>query len=236
MAKQQPAVVHQVHAPNRMTGIDVVAACPRRTLAFRFAFVPGNSFHEGVLFVWVPFPHKPAHLVIGDANPPEQLFDSRGRILDAESYIDPMDNLLGIAKQALGNFVFENLNLARGKFPRITLVVEQAEGSQPFVAVGAEPRPQLPETDVQQFGHILPRASVSHPYHSRESGEDSFVVRLLSLLLDPLPLLFAQDYWFHRMLSPHAGFLDPVLSLPAPFSYCRKFSTGDSITYTWEAR
>src|SRR3954449_8377457 len=119
LADQQPAAKHQVHAPHRVAGIDVVAPRPWRVWAFRLAFVPCHPLDEGTLFVRVCLPQETAHLVVTDADALEQVLDPRGRIPDGKGGFDPVADLVGVAEAAGADLRFELSNLVGVEVARV---------------------------------------------------------------------------------------------------------------------
>src|SRR5216684_7419983 len=98
-----------------MACIDVVAPRPWRVWAFRLAFVPCDPLDEGALFVRVTFPQEAAHLVVADADSPEQILQTAGRIVDSEGVLKPLTNLIGVAEAAGADLLFELVHLVGGE-------------------------------------------------------------------------------------------------------------------------
>ncbi len=109
-----------------MTRIDVVAARPWGSRAFRLALVPCDPLDEGVLFVRVCFPQEAAHLVVADADPPEQILHPGGRIADTEGVLKPLADLIGVAEAARADLLFELIHLVGAELARIALVMKSA--------------------------------------------------------------------------------------------------------------
>src|ERR1039457_1192818 len=95
---QQPAAEHQVHPPNGMTSIHIVATGARCVIAFRLALMPPHLLDECPLLVRIPFPKKAGYLVIAGTNAAEQILDARGRIRHAEVILEPLLDLLRAAE------------------------------------------------------------------------------------------------------------------------------------------
>src|SRR4051794_19227538 len=98
-----------------MTSIDIVTACSRSILAVCLTFVSCDPLDEGMLFVGVSFPQEATHLMVGNANAFEEIFDTTGRIRDSKNGLDPVADLVGVAKATRADFGFELLNLLSGK-------------------------------------------------------------------------------------------------------------------------
>src|SRR3954468_21786824 len=88
-------------------------------------------------------PQEARHVVIADANALEQVLDPGGGIADGEGGLDPVTDLVGVAEASRADFGLELLDLLRGKFAGVALVVDRAEGVEPCVAIDPEPFPQL---------------------------------------------------------------------------------------------
>jgi hypothetical protein len=168
LAEQQPAAKHQVQAPNRMTGIDIVAARARSTWTFRLTLVARDPPDEGLLFIRVSFPQEATDLVVGNANPLEEIFDSRGRIPDTEGGFDPVADLVGVAKTSGADLPLELFDLVRREVARIALVVQSTEGLEPVVAEDTEPFAQLRQAHTQQLRDFF---SGFPPSNSQDGGE-----------------------------------------------------------------
>src|SRR5262249_44563068 len=147
LADQQPAAVHQIQAPDGVTGIDVVAARPRRVGPLRLALVPRDALYEGLLLVGVRLPQEAAHLVVADADALEQVLDPGGGVADGEGGLDPVAHLVGVAEAAGADLLSELSDLIGLQLARVALVVELAQRVEPSVAKGAEPLAQLAEAD-----------------------------------------------------------------------------------------
>src|SRR5438874_13431445 len=119
-----------------MTRIDVVAPGPWRVRAFRLALVPCDSLDKGTLLVGVRFPQEAAHLVVADADPPEQILHPAGRIADAEGVKKPLANLLGAAEATGADLLFELVHLRSGQAHRTADGPTRREGQH-------RPLPQL---------------------------------------------------------------------------------------------
>src|SRR5215216_3114255 len=154
LPQQQPAAEHQVQAPHRVAGVDVVAPGPRGPWPLRLALVPRHPLDEGALLIGVPFPQEARHLVVADADALEQVLDPGGGIADGEGGLNPVADLVGVAEAARADLGFELLDLLRGKFAGVALVVDRAEGVEPFVAKDPEPFAQLGKPDAQQRGGL----------------------------------------------------------------------------------
>src|ERR1700744_469268 len=102
-----------------MAGIDVVAPRPWRVWAFRLALVPRDPLDEGVLFVRVCFPQEAAHLVVTDADAPEQILHPGGRIADSEGVLKPLTNLIGVAEATCADLLFELIHLVGAELARV---------------------------------------------------------------------------------------------------------------------
>jgi len=109
-----------------------------------------------MLLVGVCFPQEAAHLVLADADPPEQILHPAGRIADAEGVLKPLANLLGVAEAARADLLFELVHLPGGELARVALVVESTQSVEPLVAIDPEPFAQLGEADPQQVSDFLP--------------------------------------------------------------------------------
>src|SRR3954469_18757772 len=125
---QQPAAVHQIHPPNGMTSIHIIAAGARRVFAVRLALVTPYFLDEGPLFVGIAFPEKGGHLVISGTNAAEQILDARGGIRRCEGVLEPLPDLLRTVELPRGNLLLELLDLTRRQFAWIAFVAEKAEG------------------------------------------------------------------------------------------------------------
>src|SRR6266404_5805035 len=132
-----------------MACIDVVAPRPWRVWAFRLAAVPCDPLDEGVLFVRVCFPQEATHLVVADADPSEQILHPAGRIADTEGVLKPLANLIGVAEAAGADLLLELVHLPSGELARVALVVEDAQGVEPLVAIDPQPFAQLAEANPQ---------------------------------------------------------------------------------------
>src|SRR5262249_56626469 len=91
---------------------------------------------EGALLIWVRLPQEASHLVVGHTDAFEQVLDTGGGIADVEGRFDPVADLVGAAGAPRAHFGLELLDLSRAEFARVALVVDLAEGLQPFVALG----------------------------------------------------------------------------------------------------
>src|SRR5262249_43461480 len=182
---------------NGVAGIDVVAARPRRAWALRRALVPRDALDEGVLLVGVRLPQEAAHLVVADADALEQVLDPGGRVADGEGGFDPVADLVGVAEAAGAELGLELLDLLRGKFARVALVVDLAEGVEPFVAKAAEPFAQLAEADPQQLSDFFSRLAGCDRQHSSQALVNSPVKGILAAAFDFPALLSSQHNRLH---------------------------------------
>src|SRR4051812_36650227 len=134
-----------------LTAPSIVAPGLRGAWALRLALVPRHPLDEGTLLVRVCLPQEASHLVVADADAPEQILHPAGRVGDAESLPDPVADVIRITKAAGADFGLELIDLVRGKFARVALVVQGAEGVEALVAIDTKPFAQLAEADQQQL-------------------------------------------------------------------------------------
>src|SRR5262245_52987284 len=198
LAQQQPAAEHQVQPPHRVAGIDVVAPGPRGAWTLRLAFVPLYPLDEGVLFIRVRLPQEASHLVVGHADAFEQVLDTGGSIADVEGRFDPVADLVGVAEASRADFGLELLDLLWAEFARVALVVDLAEGVEPFVAINPQPLAQLGKADTQQIGHLFSGLASADSQDRGEALVHSPIKGPLASPLDFLLLLRSQLNRFHR--------------------------------------
>src|ERR1700683_2685260 len=210
---QQPAAEHQVHPPNGMTRIDIIAPCEWCVFTFRFTLVTPDLLDEGPLFVRVPFPEKGRHFVIASPNAMQEVLDAGGRIRHGEGVREPLLNLLRTAEMPLGNRLLELLDLTWRQVAWVPFVAQDAEGGQALVAKDPQPFGQLPHADAQQGGDFLPLSAIGNPQPRRQSRIDAFVEILPTPFLDLGTLLLVEYNWFHR---PTCGYATQRTS-PEPF-------------------
>src|SRR5262249_5669667 len=170
-----------------MTGIDVVAPGPQRARAFRLALVPCHPLDEGVLLVRVCLPQEAAHLVVTDADPPEQVLHPGGRIADTESVLKPLADLVGVAEAAGADLLFELVHLPGAELARVTLVVESTQGVEPFVAIDQKQFAEWAEADPQQVGDFLPAVALGNRQDGGEALVDASVKSFLAESFDLPP-------------------------------------------------
>src|SRR5947209_1147937 len=197
-----------------MTRIDVVAPRPWGIWASCLALMPCDPLDEGVLFVRVCFPQEAAHLVVADADPPEQILHPGGRIADTEGVLKPPANLIGVAEAAGADLLFELIHLVGAELARVALVVERAKSVESLVAIDAQPFAQLGEAHAQQMSGFFPAFALRNHQDGREALVDTPVMGALAASFDLPPLLGSQDNRFHgrRCARGDGAFRLPSLS------------------------
>ena len=111
LARQQPAGIQQVHAPDRVAGVHEIPPGPRP----RLTLVPPVLPHELLLLLDVGLPEEAGDLVVAGPDPAEQVLDARDRVGHAEGRLDPGADLLGVVEHALGDLLLEPLDLGRAR-------------------------------------------------------------------------------------------------------------------------
>src|SRR5262249_56978569 len=135
---------------------------------------------ERLLRVRVGLPQKAGHLVVADADPPEQVLDAAGRVADACGLLYPVADLVGTAEAAPGDLVLEFLDLVRGEVSGVAFVKQSAERVEPVVAEDAEPLAPLGEADAQQLRDLLPGFARGDGQDGGEAVVDTTVQGLLA--------------------------------------------------------
>src|SRR5262249_16673910 len=107
---------------------------------------------KGMLPVGGRLPPEAAHLVVADGDGLEEVLDPGARVADGEGGLEPVADLLGVAEATGTDLLFELSDLIRLQLARVALVVDLAEGLEPFVAKDAEPLAQLAGADSQHLG------------------------------------------------------------------------------------
>ena len=92
--------------------------------------------------------------MVGNVNAFEEILDTAGRILDTKDGLDPVADLVGVAKAASADLRFELIDLVRSKVARVTLIVDLTESVGPFVAKDTEPFAELGKADPQQLSNF----------------------------------------------------------------------------------
>src|SRR5262249_13164188 len=181
---------------------------PRGFGAIRLAFVPGDPLDEGMLLIGVRLPQEAAHLVVADADPPEQVLHAAGRIADGEGVKKPLADLIGVAEGARGDLLFELVYLPGGELARVALVVQGTQSVDPLVAIDPEPFAQLAQADPQQVNDFLPAFALGNGQDRGEALVDTPVEGSLAAAFDLTPLLGRQDNRFRgRRCVPGDGSL-----------------------------
>src|SRR4051794_17342687 len=180
LAHEQPAGIEQVHAPDRVAGVDEVPPGLRPRLTLVSPVLP----HELLLLLDVGLPEEPRDLVVAGPDPAEQVLDARDRVGHAQGLLHPGADLLSVVERPRGYLPLEPLDLGRSEATRVALVVQGAELLQPLVAEDAEPLADLAGGDPRQLSGLLPSPPVIDPEQDREALIDPAVLRGPSSFFD----------------------------------------------------
>ena len=120
-----------------------------------------------------------------------------------ERFLGRFADCVGVSEAAGADLLLEVSDLIGFELARVALVVDVAEGVEPFAAKDAEPLAQLAKADSQQLSDFCARLVGRDRQHGSQALVNASVKGMLAATFDCFALLDSQDNRLH----------DPVLTL-----------------------